>query len=664
MAYFAIAFIAPNYRDYKNQWLKAYEPGTTTPKSMALDSAAAVTVAKLQLNADGFLKSAGDALVIPYIDGAYDLWLFPTSAEADANDTSSAVRVADDINSTNLSLINDLSVAYEFATVAAYKASTIVFPVGKIINLLDRGASFTVIAGTGTANNYNIIENTTTAQSLSLIGLFTMKRLGVLPNVDMTTDYNAIIDIMIARGTIMGSRVQVESLGFEDGHYIQNGEVNFKSIRDFRFYAVSGGKGSVVIDVTGATVSTNSYIADNAAFGQFSNLVWEGLVDNDTNFVAIGSDTSLVRGWDFYGCDVIAIKRCFRVSGTLLCSEFAFYDCDFLQCHTFMYNSNTQAVNWTTSNCNWENDSLVFAGDNAESTLLFADKGTFLTWNGGSIIPQGGLVFCNWTAAGDAFRASHKVVFDKVRVEVFPTTGSTNPPLVDRTTIGYINGSNSMPVSFTNCSGLIRGGVASPYVWANVWNRSSLTVDATEFADGEIHGIYDANTEASAGELIINNNVALTYVDDSAGAKTAAYVNHFIKITHDASQDSDGYDIDQRNATTIGSSREKIVRVRGATGRAPLAGTETVLPVLPKNATVLSIGYRRLQVANTGQSFTAELRSSDGVTLYATVTLANNERTSDSVVLLESGIDIVTDLKVVFTGTAELVTGYFELRYI
>ena len=71
MAYFAIAFIAPNYRDYSNQWLKAYEPGTTTPKAMALDSAAAVTVAKLQLNADGFLKSAGDALVIPYIEGAY-----------------------------------------------------------------------------------------------------------------------------------------------------------------------------------------------------------------------------------------------------------------------------------------------------------------------------------------------------------------------------------------------------------------------------------------------------------------------------------------------------------------------------------------------------------------------------------------------------------------
>ena len=173
MAYFAIAFIAPNYRDYKNQWLKAYEPGTTTPKSMALDSAASVTVAKLQLNADGFLKSAGDALVIPYIEGSYDLWLFPTSAEADANDTSSAIRVADDINSTNLSLINDLSQAYEFPTVAAYKASTIVFPLGKVIATLEfyagtgGGASYTIIAS-GTENGFNVIKNTTLSQSIDL----------------------------------------------------------------------------------------------------------------------------------------------------------------------------------------------------------------------------------------------------------------------------------------------------------------------------------------------------------------------------------------------------------------------------------------------------------------------------------------------------------------
>ena len=69
MALSPIAFIAPNLRDYPTWWLKAYGPGTTTPKTMALDSAGATTVAKLQLNADGFLESSGGDLVIPYIDG-------------------------------------------------------------------------------------------------------------------------------------------------------------------------------------------------------------------------------------------------------------------------------------------------------------------------------------------------------------------------------------------------------------------------------------------------------------------------------------------------------------------------------------------------------------------------------------------------------------------
>lgn len=97
MAFSPIAFVAPNYRDYKEYWIKAYEPGTTTPKTMSLTSIGSVLVAKLQLSKDGFIISSGGALVIPYIDGSYDLWLFPTETEADNNDTASAVRVADDM---------------------------------------------------------------------------------------------------------------------------------------------------------------------------------------------------------------------------------------------------------------------------------------------------------------------------------------------------------------------------------------------------------------------------------------------------------------------------------------------------------------------------------------------------------------------------------------
>ncbi len=101
MSYSPIAFTAINYRDYRNYWVKAYEAGTTTPKSMALDSGGSTLVAKLEINKDGFLVSAGAALVIPYINGTYDLWMFPTEAEADANDTANALRLADGITGVN-----------------------------------------------------------------------------------------------------------------------------------------------------------------------------------------------------------------------------------------------------------------------------------------------------------------------------------------------------------------------------------------------------------------------------------------------------------------------------------------------------------------------------------------------------------------------------------
>ncbi|HHZ97004.1 MAG TPA: hypothetical protein EYN67_15955, partial [Flavobacteriales bacterium] len=68
-----------------------------------------------------------------------------------------------------LDLINDLSQAYEFPTVAAFKASLIEFPDGKTIRLLDRDAKFNVISGTGTANTFNIIASTSVSQSIELI---------------------------------------------------------------------------------------------------------------------------------------------------------------------------------------------------------------------------------------------------------------------------------------------------------------------------------------------------------------------------------------------------------------------------------------------------------------------------------------------------------------
>jgi hypothetical protein len=147
MAFSPIAFIAPNYSDYGTYWLKAYLPGSTTPKPLAIDLAGTTTFAKLQLNVDGFFKSAGGALITPYVEGAYDAYLFETEAEADANNTAGAIRLADNITplvdeqlradlaagTVDVNLNSDLTQTYTFKTVALMKASTIAFPVGKKI---------------------------------------------------------------------------------------------------------------------------------------------------------------------------------------------------------------------------------------------------------------------------------------------------------------------------------------------------------------------------------------------------------------------------------------------------------------------------------------------------------------------------------------------------
>ena len=164
MSFSPIAFVAPNYRDYKNNWVKPYEPGSPTPKPFALESNGGTQVAKLEINKDGFIVSAGAALVIPFIDGAYDLWMFPTEAEADANDTSNAIRIADDVTAAlsqsglEAALINDQSQAYEFATVDDMVNSPIFFTTNKTLTTKgyqlvgDGGGSSYLVSAAGAAD--------------------------------------------------------------------------------------------------------------------------------------------------------------------------------------------------------------------------------------------------------------------------------------------------------------------------------------------------------------------------------------------------------------------------------------------------------------------------------------------------------------------------------
>lgn len=101
MSLSAIAFIAPNYRDFKGDWVKFYEPGTTIAKVIYLDSTGVTGVAKLQFDADGFMSSAGGAIIVPYIDGAYDAYIFVNETDADNNNTINGIRIADDLTAAS-----------------------------------------------------------------------------------------------------------------------------------------------------------------------------------------------------------------------------------------------------------------------------------------------------------------------------------------------------------------------------------------------------------------------------------------------------------------------------------------------------------------------------------------------------------------------------------
>jgi len=98
MSFAPVSLIMPQYSIYALWYLKAYEQGTTTPLSMATDATGATTLAKAQIDSEGFPLSAVGTRFIPYIDGDYDLWVIPTEKQANKNILVDAFQLADNLN--------------------------------------------------------------------------------------------------------------------------------------------------------------------------------------------------------------------------------------------------------------------------------------------------------------------------------------------------------------------------------------------------------------------------------------------------------------------------------------------------------------------------------------------------------------------------------------
>lgn len=76
--------------------IKFYQTGTTTPLAVATDDTGGTTATNFPLNTQGYATHSG-AEIIPHVDQDYKLVLYTSQADADANNTGSAVYVVDNI---------------------------------------------------------------------------------------------------------------------------------------------------------------------------------------------------------------------------------------------------------------------------------------------------------------------------------------------------------------------------------------------------------------------------------------------------------------------------------------------------------------------------------------------------------------------------------------
>lgn len=181
MSYLPATQLSTPYEDYPNQFLKCFVQSTTTPLSMATDAAAGTLLAKAEISGGGtppigFLKTAGDAIFQPYLNAAYDAWIFPTAAEADANDTSNAIQIADnvDLQATEGELSAKFSKSFD--TVALMVADTTL-----VVGDIAVTAGY-ISTGDGGDNSYEVVSaGTGTDDGGSFIDLATHQAKGLFP---------------------------------------------------------------------------------------------------------------------------------------------------------------------------------------------------------------------------------------------------------------------------------------------------------------------------------------------------------------------------------------------------------------------------------------------------------------------------------------------------
>ena len=239
--------ISNTFVEYAGYWLKFYTQGTTTPITMDIDATSGTSIAKAEISSGGtvpigFIKTAGNVVFIPYVDEAYDAWLFPTEAEADANDTSSAVQIANNVfleTYINLVIAGSSASRKHFATGTAMiadadiNAGDYVVTSGRVA-AGDGGDSYYLaqaVAG-GTQDNGSILASTG-KPAIELVNLFPggivrvmhwgLDKTGV---VDGSTKFQELLTYVTGKDAIIDTG---------DGTYLINAPVIITSPNQYKF---------------------------------------------------------------------------------------------------------------------------------------------------------------------------------------------------------------------------------------------------------------------------------------------------------------------------------------------------------------------------------------------------------------------------------------------
>lgn len=408
-----------------------------------------------------------------------------------------------------------------------------------------------------------------------------------------------------------------------------------------------------------------------------SNITWANLsfygdeIDDDvTLFIITTFSGGSLRRWTFDHVDFFQIWKCFQTGGAVVCDEFKFIGCHFLECYYLLENNNEQSVNWNFWGCDWESELVNTSKDVDDAAVFKLLKGTFVNWYGGSVVLNGALVLLETANANDFTQTTHALNFDGVRLELMDNAGS-HAPLVTRNASAYA-GVNPLKFTLQNFTIDLRGALPTTLNLFDLRNTWTIVLRNGETGGGKVTGFYSATSVSQYGSLWLENVIGITYTEDLTD-RVSTHDQHHVTLIPNNVSDRHVVPIVQRPGGTTGvryaQPQRVYVRGTGNDGNLPQGGTTVNLPAFQAHTMLLELCLQ--QFATTAQTLTVQLRDQADTTTYADVSLAagSGNRENRDFIGLEIGFQIGTEsvpvpLMLKFVGTAETQKGVVWIEYM